>query len=93
MCMAGGDVWMRGQIGGSFSHESEYDLALMVTDFWENGSAGAESWCSSDSDSALSDLAHLADKIPVRLIFINLFYKFLNFKVVTNYFLLIGYFD
>ncbi|VVA12478.1 PREDICTED: [Prunus dulcis] len=64
VCMAGGDVWMRGQIGGNFSHESEHDLALMVTDFWENGSAGAESWCSSDSDSALSDLAHLADKIP-----------------------------
>ncbi|KAM1020013.1 hypothetical protein ACFX13_042063 [Malus domestica] len=64
VCMAGGDVWMRGQIGGGFSHESEHDLALMVTDFLENGSVGAESWCSSDSDSALSDLGHLADKIP-----------------------------
>ncbi|KAL6126630.1 hypothetical protein ACLB2K_074676 [Fragaria x ananassa] len=62
--MTGGDVWMRGQIGGALSHESEHDLALMVSDFLENGSAGGDSWCSSDSDSAhLSDLAHLADKI------------------------------
>ncbi|XP_061996996.1 uncharacterized protein LOC133714758 [Rosa rugosa] len=65
VCMAGGDVWMRGQIGGALSQESEHDLASMVSDFLENGSAGAgDSWCSSDSDSAhLSDLAHLADKI------------------------------
>jgi uncharacterized protein (TIGR01615 family) len=59
-----GDPWVRGQIGGAFSHESEHDLALMVTDFWENGSCGTESWCSSDSESGLSDLAHLAEKIP-----------------------------
>ncbi|KAG0450536.1 hypothetical protein HPP92_026703 [Vanilla planifolia] len=38
-----------GQIGG-FSHESEHDLAIMVSDFFENGSTGAESRCSSDSD-------------------------------------------
>ncbi|TYI30533.1 hypothetical protein ES332_A05G395000v1 [Gossypium tomentosum] len=48
-----------------FSHESEHDLALMVSDFLENnaGSAGADSWCSSDSDSGFSDLIHVADKI------------------------------
>ncbi|XVF23894.1 hypothetical protein REPUB_Repub13aG0079000 [Reevesia pubescens] len=48
-----------------FSHESEHDLALMVGDFLENngGSAGADSWCSSDSESGVSDLIHLADKI------------------------------
>ncbi|KAG7033056.1 hypothetical protein SDJN02_07109 [Cucurbita argyrosperma subsp. argyrosperma] len=73
VCVAGGDLWVklsgiggRGQMGG-FSHESEHDLALMVSDFLENGSGGAESRCSSDSDSGVSDLAHLADKI--------LFYK------------------
>jgi len=55
-----------GQIGGGFSHESEHDLALMVSDFLENGSGGADSRCSSDSDSALSDLGHLAEKIPVK---------------------------
>ncbi|GAV68878.1 DUF506 domain-containing protein [Cephalotus follicularis] len=66
LCTAGGEWWARGmgQIGGGFSHESEHDLALMVTDFLENGnSGGADSWCSSDSDSGLSDLALLADKI------------------------------
>ncbi|KAJ9160123.1 hypothetical protein P3X46_025554 [Hevea brasiliensis] len=69
MCAAAatGDWWARGiagQIGGGFSHESEHDLALMVSDFLENGcSSGADSWCSSDSESGLSDLHHLADKI------------------------------
>lgn len=73
VCVAAGDWLVRGggggvgQIGGGFSHESEHDLALMVGDFLENGSVGAESWCSSDSDSALSDIAHLAEKIPVIL--------------------------
>ncbi|KAJ0044494.1 uncharacterized protein LOC116117733 [Pistacia vera] len=57
-----GDLWARG-IGGGFSHESEHDLALMVSDFLENGSGGTDSRCSSDSDSGFSDLAHLADKI------------------------------
>ncbi|XP_022765168.1 uncharacterized protein LOC111310208 [Durio zibethinus] len=48
-----------------FSHESEHDLAFMVTDFLENngGSAGGDSWCSSDSESGFSDLIHLAEKI------------------------------
>ncbi|KAJ7975807.1 Protein of unknown function (DUF506) [Quillaja saponaria] len=71
VCVASGDLWVRvgggggmAQIGGGFSHESEHDLAMMVSDFLENGSCGAESWCSSDSDSGLSDLAHLAEKIP-----------------------------
>lgn len=53
-----------GQMGG-FSHESEHDLALMVRDFMESGSSGAESRCSSDSDSGVLDFVHLADKILV----------------------------
>ncbi|CAL1387341.1 unnamed protein product [Linum trigynum] len=70
MCAAAatGEWWARGivgQIGGGFSHESENDLALLVSDFLENGgsSGGAESWCSSDSESGLSDLHSLAHKI------------------------------
>ncbi|XP_072960133.1 uncharacterized protein [Typha angustifolia] len=55
-----------GQIGG-FSHESEHDLAMMVSDFLENGSSGNESRYSSDSDSGFPDLGHLAEKV--------LFYK------------------
>ncbi|KAK1322509.1 hypothetical protein QJS10_CPA03g01632 [Acorus calamus] len=52
-----------GEIGG-LSHESEHDLAVMVSDFLENGgsSGGGDSFCSSDSDSGLSDLAHLAER-------------------------------
>ncbi|KAI3461545.1 hypothetical protein Pfo_018208 [Paulownia fortunei] len=52
--------------GGEFSCRStgsEHDLAAMVNDFLEIGSAGTESWCSSDSDSGFSDLAYLADRI------------------------------
>ncbi|XP_047967198.1 uncharacterized protein LOC125211444 [Salvia hispanica] len=52
--------------GGEFSSRSdgsELDLAVMVSDFFEIGSAGADSWCSSDSDSGLSDLAYLTDRI------------------------------
>lgn len=50
--------------GGGFSQESELDLAIMVSDFLENEhSGGAEYSSSSDSDSALSDLAQLAEKI------------------------------
>lgn len=65
---ATGELWARaGGIGGAFSHESEHDLALLVTDFWENSSVGGDSWCSSDSDSGFSDLPHLADKISVFL--------------------------
>lgn len=68
VCAAAGDVLFRlaggmGQIGGGLSHESEHDLALMVSDFLENGSGGAESWCSSDSDSGFSDLPNLAEEI------------------------------
>ncbi|KAF9611658.1 hypothetical protein IFM89_034129 [Coptis chinensis] len=54
------------KIGGGFSHESEHDLALMVSDFLENGSGGADSRYSSDSDhsdNGLSDLAYLAERI------------------------------
>ncbi|XP_015962992.1 uncharacterized protein LOC107486932 [Arachis duranensis] len=61
------DLWVNGRGGGGggggFSHESEHDLAMMVSDFLENGSSGPDSWCSSDSDSGLSDFAHLSDKI------------------------------
>ncbi|CAN1746950.1 hypothetical protein LINPERHAP1_LOCUS2921 [Linum perenne] len=71
MCAATamGEWWATevvGQIGGGFSNESEYDLAFMVGDFIENGaSIGADSWCSSDSESGLSDLHSLADKISL----------------------------
>ncbi|XP_078436441.1 cruciferin (DUF506) [Wolffia australiana] len=50
------------QVGG-FSHESEHDLAVMVSDFMENGSGDGFSWCSSDSDSVVPDLQHHAEKI------------------------------
>lgn len=78
ICVAGGDLWVKvggrvggvGQMGG-FSHESEHDLALMVSDFLENGSGGGESWCSSDSDSGVSDLVHLAEKIVVTFSLLN----------------------
>ncbi|CAA6669382.1 unnamed protein product [Spirodela intermedia] len=58
----GGFQEYAGQIGG-FSHESEHDLAVMVSDFMENGSGGSLSWCSSDSDSVVPDLQHLSEKI------------------------------
>lgn len=64
--LGGGGGQLVGQMGG-FSHESEHDLAVMVSDFLENGSGGADSRCSSDSDSGFPDLAHLAERI--------LFYK------------------
>lgn len=79
MCSPVGDVWMRypgggsGRIGGALSHESEHDLALMVIDFLENGSGGADLSWSSDSDSGNSDLAKLADKIYVRDLMLLLF--------------------
>ncbi|KAK1409461.1 hypothetical protein QVD17_35987 [Tagetes erecta] len=63
---SGGGGGVKGQVlGGAFSHESEHDLAAMVSDFLENEtSCGAvDSRCSSDSDSGLCELAHLADKI------------------------------
>jgi len=70
VCTPAGDIWKRAAGGGGgaghhFSHESEHDLAVMVSDFLENGSGEADSWCSSDSDSGFSDLLHLADKISV----------------------------
>ncbi|XP_052205641.1 uncharacterized protein LOC127810293 [Diospyros lotus] len=65
---ATGDMWVRmagggGKYVGQMSHESEHDLAVMVSDFLENGSAGTDSWQSSDSDSGFCDLAHLANNI------------------------------
>ncbi|CAJ2672396.1 unnamed protein product [Trifolium pratense] len=71
VCVAAdGDLWVSvGSAGapiGKFSVESEHDLANMVTDFLENaGSFGADSWCSSDSESCLSDFSHLAEKIQI----------------------------
>lgn len=44
VCLAGGELWWKGQIGGGLSHESEHDLAIMVSDFLENESGGADSW-------------------------------------------------
>ena len=61
-----GGIGGRSERGGGFSHESEHDLAMMVSDFLENGSAPADSWCSSDSDSALSDFSLFAEKIQVK---------------------------
>ncbi|XP_071734517.1 uncharacterized protein [Rutidosis leptorrhynchoides] len=76
VCAATGDPWLMvggsgsggggggGMLGGAFSHESEHDLAAMVSDFLENGSScGGDSRCSSDSDSSFCELAQLADKI------------------------------
>lgn len=60
------ELWARQSNGGGggVSHDSEHDLAVMVNDFLENGSScGADSRYSSDSDSGLSDLLQLADKI------------------------------
>ncbi|XP_020577731.1 uncharacterized protein LOC110022914 [Phalaenopsis equestris] len=72
ICAASGDLLARlagaegskfvGQIGG-FSHESEHDLAVMVSDFLENRSAGEESMFSSDSDSGISDPNRFAEKV------------------------------
>lgn len=64
------DLWLRtaapAAVGTNHSHDSDMDLAMLVTDFLESGaSAGADSRASSDSDSGLSDLAHLADNISV----------------------------
>ncbi|KAK9062964.1 hypothetical protein SSX86_016834 [Deinandra increscens subsp. villosa] len=61
-------------LGETFSHESEHDLAAMVSDFLENGSScGADSRCSSDSDSGFCELAHLADKISVSFFALSTF--------------------
>lgn len=74
VCAAAGDFFARlageeggefaGQIGG-FSHESEHDLAVMVSDFLEDGSGSAESRYSSDSDSGFPDPKHLAENVRV----------------------------
>lgn len=69
ICAAAGDLLCKlaggGKqfMGGGFSHESEHDLAVMVSDFLENGSGGGDSRCSSDSESSYSDLAHLTENI------------------------------
>jgi hypothetical protein len=53
--------------GGGSSHESELDLAMLVSDFLEGGS-GDSTRGSSDGEPGLADLAHLADKISVRIL-------------------------
>lgn len=67
----GGGNWLNRGDGvdsdGCYSHESEPDLAAMVSDFLESNSAGAESRYSSDNDSGYSDLALLADRISVSI--------------------------
>lgn len=78
---AGGGGAGMGQIAGGFSHESEHDLAMMVSEFLESGSSGADSRCSSDSDSGFCDLAHLADKVSVSL-FLSLSSVFPIFNVI-----------
>ncbi|PKA56396.1 hypothetical protein AXF42_Ash014899 [Apostasia shenzhenica] len=72
ICAAAGGLWVRlsggegdgfvGQVGG-FSHESEHDLAVMVSDFLENGSGGSESRYSSDSESGVPDPELLAENV------------------------------
>lgn len=71
ICMSTGDVRMTRlagedgrQIGGC-SLDSEHDLAFMVSDFLENWSYGADTRCSSDSDSGYSDLTRFVEKISV----------------------------
>ncbi|KAL6853323.1 hypothetical protein ACP4OV_019352 [Aristida adscensionis] len=66
-----GDLWLRAAegLGSSHSHEGDMDLAMLVSDFLESGagagSGGGDSRGSSDSESGLSDLAHLADNISM----------------------------
>ncbi|XP_020593822.1 uncharacterized protein LOC110033970 [Phalaenopsis equestris] len=72
VCAAAGDFLARfvereggefvGQIGG-FSHESEHDLAMMVSDFLEDWSGGAESRYNNDSDSGFPDPKLLAENV------------------------------
>lgn len=64
---SGGRVGGLRQMADGFSHESENDLAAMVRDFVENGSAGTDSGWSTDSDSSFCELAHLSDKISVSI--------------------------
>lgn len=66
----GGGGAALGQIGEGFSSESEHDLAMMVSEFLENGSGSADSRCSSDSESGFSDLALLCDKVSVSLYYL-----------------------
>ncbi|KAI4986363.1 hypothetical protein ZWY2020_018993 [Hordeum vulgare] len=71
--VAVGDLWLRTRGGGGpgsasqhGSHESDMDLAMLVSDFLE-GSGGGDSRGSNDGEpGGLHDLAHLADKISVR---------------------------
>lgn len=79
-----GEGKLAGKIGG-FSRESEHDLAVMVSDFLENGSSGPDSRCSSDSESGFSDLNHLADKISVS--FNLIFFSFLFSSFLCNLYL------
>ncbi|KAF7040824.1 hypothetical protein CFC21_050699 [Triticum aestivum] len=71
-----GDLWLRTRGGGDGpggsqhgSHESDMDLAMLVSDFLEGGGGGGgggDSRGSSDGEpGGLHDLAHLADKISM----------------------------
>lgn len=57
-------IRMAGDDDVGYSHESEHDLAVMVSDFLENGSGDSHRYLnSSDSDSGFSDLPSLVDNI------------------------------
>ncbi|XP_073126011.1 uncharacterized protein [Henckelia pumila] len=66
---AASGVWANQMVDGRgggviVSYDSEHDLAMMVSEFMENGNGGGKkSRYSSDSDSALHELVQLADKI------------------------------
>ncbi|XP_073126012.1 uncharacterized protein [Henckelia pumila] len=68
---AASGVWANQMVDGRgggviVSYDSEHDLAMMVSEFMENGNGGGKkSRYSSDSDSALHELVQLADKILV----------------------------
>lgn len=71
----------------SYSHESEHDLGVMVSDFVENGSGGADScWYSSDSESAFSDFADnisVSFSLCIYLSILGVDYFLLNFTIVV----------
>ncbi|GAA0172355.1 hypothetical protein LIER_43925 [Lithospermum erythrorhizon] len=65
--------------GGGYSNESDHDLAAMVSEFLEVGSAEVSeslSYSSSDSDSCFSDLAFLANEISVSFVELSIFCRF-----------------
>lgn len=77
MAAGGGD-------DGVYSHESEHDLAVMVSDFLENGSGDSHRYNSSDSDSSFSDLPSLADNIKVFFLLVFLYFLTRNFISINE---------